>query len=212
MAYYARKIDYAAATSTYVALMEISKKRNGKPIKFVVYRYNHRTDNKFESIEFKPEEKEVAVKSFPYGKHGFGGYINNSKDFWEKTTDYLHKAVFANFWNKDKKYDWVKVGRPALWNKRRKKKRLKFGELSHILLKYQGIMKNTEKDLADFKKCLLYEYGYGYPDDINEKEKEEIKRLTEIITEEKIKIMAIKSEMRFVREKNYQLWIKSTIL
>ncbi|MDD3498723.1 MAG: hypothetical protein PHH24_04465 [Candidatus Moranbacteria bacterium] len=146
MALYAKKIDYVAYDgeegSQFAALIKLSKKKGGEPISFVLYRYD--------TISRKPEmierslEKE-ARKIFPYGRED--PFIWEEND-WLPTTRWLYPVAVGGGYGIYQKETWVKVGRPC--PKRRRKKSLKFGELSCI---YSMLSKKKE-DLS-LEICML---------------------------------------------------------
>lgn len=61
MANFARKIKYAASMCSFVALLEIARKKGGKAIKFILYRYS--IDRKPQMIEC--DSLKEALKLFP---------------------------------------------------------------------------------------------------------------------------------------------------
>lgn len=163
---FAKKIGYCANETSYVALLEISKKKGGAPIKFVLYRYI--MGGIFESIEFAGNEREVARKAFPFGPVIYkpieeemeglqwlmreGRLLRTRINPWEATTDWLEDIAMGGAYNQYPKGIWVKVGKPNTWRQRRarrkKRSHLRFGELGHILMKRKFEMKQIEDGLT----------------------------------------------------------------
>lgn len=133
MAYFARAVHYAGTNNEgywrgYWAIVEIARHKGEEPFRFLVYRYMESEEGGFfSSIEVK--DRAGAERIFP----GAIGYE------WQATTKWLHRAVCAK-----KEYSlkgkwcqegvWVRVGAPARFKNRRKKRPLRVGELGHLLL------------------------------------------------------------------------------
>lgn len=118
---FAKKIRYGACDgdegSCFVALLELAKRKGGKPIKFILYRYAT-WKKKPEIIEvFSREESE---KLFPYGRD----------DLWKRSSRWLFNVSVGGGYQIIPKNVWIKIGRARPRKKRRSL--LKFGELSHI--------------------------------------------------------------------------------
>lgn len=156
MALFARNSDFFAddEVGAYVAFIAIAKKKGGRPIKFVLYRFlSVGPKGMFESTEFSSHQEEEAKEAFPFGpilyrpieeeSDGMRDLIENQKfprtriNPWKKTTDWLSDVAVGG--SRYPKGTWVKLRkRPYTWRKdgprKKKKLRLKFGSLEHRLL------------------------------------------------------------------------------
>lgn len=182
MAYFAKKIKYAASMTEFTALIAIASKKRRIPIKFILYKY-YGISGKAEMIEFKTDKKEDAIKIFPYGPGGFWGDPENRK-LWQKTTGWLYEVGVGGSYEIHAEEDWVKVGRPNRCKSRRKKFQPKFGELGHILLIAEARLEAQKEELS-----------YVLDDEI-----EKVKRLKNDISDSESYISAIKAEMKFKRK------------
>lgn len=219
MSYFARKIDYCAGQCSFVALLEISRAKGEKPFKFILFRYDNgygKGDERCEMIEFKDDEKEKALKAFPYGPFVFTQWDELSKEekevcedmdpslwrrrknLWVKTTEWLYEVAVGGGLEIHKDGEWVKVGRPNLWKNRRKKKKLKFGELGHLF----SVEKKYLSSLKETYNSLLAGKTDEETDEVEEKEDFNI--LNEEIETVEDYILCLKAEMRFKKEKS--LW------
>lgn len=198
MALYARKVDYAACDgdggSVFVALIKLSKKKGGPPAGFVLYRYN--TNSK------RPQMIECfsmrdAKQRFPYGIKG--GFFSNKEGPWKSTTFWLYEVSVGGGYKVCSDGVWVKVGRPR--PVRKKSKRPKFGELSHIYRALRDKIDVLNMEISSLKSELRFYEN----EDLNEKEKKKsISLTTEISKKEdevgtlEIEKDGIESEMKFV--------------
>lgn len=203
MSFYAREIEFCASdeSGAYVALIAIAKKKGGKPIKFVLYRFlSIGPKGMFESIEFSGSQEKEATKAFPYGPvvyrpikeelEGLQGLMEEGKlprtrvSQWKMTTDWLSNVAVGG--SRYPRGTWVTLRkRPYTWRKsgprKERKLRLKFGELRHILLKLKMDKKEAELDLS----VLGYEES---PDELDKIGKE---------------IDCLIAEMKYVRDKKF---------
>jgi len=159
---FARKVRYAAhdgdgGASRYIALIELVKRKGGRPIEFVLYRrilnyYSQPVDLAEMICRLSASTAEEAIRCFWLPDKGTGKeFPGHRSDRWKKTTSWLD-LVAAGGWYERFGYtndhkgirlgNWVKVGnRPVPWAKRRKgrkKKPLEVGNLAHLLLKHQA--------------------------------------------------------------------------
>lgn len=215
MSYFAKKIRYVANLYAFVALVEIAKKKGGRPIKSVLYKYGFNSfcsGKIFEMIDFGANES-AARKSFPFGPVIFEEltelekqnpdihWSRRKKYLWEKTTDWLYDVAVGGGYQIHQDGDWVRVGRPRRWKDRRKNKNkvLKFGELAHIYMMHEKILENLQMG--------LYEIGSGIDESssgpISEKGvfEEEKDVIDDMISQVRNKLKGLKEEMKFVRRK-----------
>ena len=151
MAYFARKLRYAAhdgdANSGFVALIELARKKGGRPIGFVLYRlfipYNFPA-SRIEMIRLTAKTAEDAVKRFWPGEDTGEEYPGFKSRRWEKTTRWLYPVVVA--YERFSPGTWVRVGTSRSWRRRRKKKSLQFGNISHILIVHQARLCGLEQE------------------------------------------------------------------
>lgn len=159
MAYFARKLRYGACdgdsgASFYFALVELARKKGGRSIGFVLYRrIMFCVKNRTDMIRLSANTAEEAVRRFwPSNTKGIGSeFPGHRSEQWEKTTLWLDSVVDGGAHERFGPGWWVKVGTPA---KRRKKKKkpLQVGNISHILVKHQARLNN----LLDERSCLRY--------------------------------------------------------
>lgn len=158
MAYFARKLQYGAhdgdAGAHYFALLELARRKGGRPIGFVLYRRimqdNFPAENLAEMIRLSADTAEEAVKRFwPSDAEGMGNeFPGHRSNRWKKTTLWLSLVAagggYERFGYKNDREgirpgNWARVGTPAPWAKRRKRKKpLQIGNLGHILLAHQA--------------------------------------------------------------------------
>lgn len=160
MSYFVRKLRYGAhdgeAGAHYIALLELAKRKGGTPIEFVLYRrviqFNYPAEHRTEMIRLKADTAEEAIKRFWLSEgEGTGKeFPGHSSVLWEKTTLWLDLVAtgggyerfgYENINGNVHPGIWVKVGTPAPWSKRRKKKPLQFGNMGHILLARQSLLR-----------------------------------------------------------------------
>ena len=219
MAYFARRLRYGAedgeAGAHFIALLEMVKRKSGRPVMFVLYRhimqYHYPEENRSEIIRLSAKTAEEAIKRFwPSGVEGTGkefpGYRSKR---WEKTTLWLYRVAVGGGYERFASGTWVKVGRPAPWSKRRRKQLLQFGNISHILLKHQRLLGELEEEKSELTSkpavsqvtieeeleddaFVPEEYGKEYVEVFREIQRveEEIERTVDILE-------ATKREMRY---------------
>lgn len=204
MALYAKKISYAASDESgeFVALIMLSNKKGGSPSGFILYSYN-RNSKRPRMIEC-PSSEEEAKKLFPYGTKD--GFFSDKKAPWKITTFWLYEVSVGGGYRVCSNETWVKVGRPR--PVRKKLKRPKFGELSHIYRALRDKISSLELE----KMFLLNEISFcdHEEDKLSETEKVKFSRLTveiEKIKEEiellEIEKSGIRKEMEFVRDRHF---------
>lgn len=212
MAYFARKIDYVANAYSFVALVEIARKRGGEPIKLVLYRYGFRSFSRgqiFEMIEFAPDKGEEAKKSFPYGpivyddsmivnEFGDQAYFDRKevKNLWRKTTDWLYEVAAGGAYQIYPKGTWVKIGRERRWKDRRKRriKVLRFGELGHIYM-------INEKELERLESMVSEISGDELTEEMSEDMCDKMQEIENQIRQIEDKLTGLREEMKYVRKK-----------
>lgn len=155
---FAKKIKYGAddEVGTYVALVAIAKKKGGKPIKFVLYRFlSIGPKGMFESVEFSGSQEKEAVGAFPSGPIIYrpieeefewnrdlidqGVILRGRINPWKKTTNWLSNVAAGGAFRAYPDGAWVKTRkRPYTWRKNgpreKRRLRLRFGSLEHRLL------------------------------------------------------------------------------
>lgn len=211
MAYFARKIRYAANTCCFVALIEIAKKKGGRPIKFVLYRYGFHSFSRgqiFEMIKFDCSQEDDARENFPYGpvvyedpimefekNLDFPKYMRR-KNIWLKTTDWLYDVAVGGGYQLHPDGSWVKVGRPWRWKDRQKKKRkvLRFGELGHIYKVYEYILENLREERCGLDVSVYDDFGNV----IEEYQSKELEEINEEISRIEEKLNGLKEEMKYI--------------
>ncbi|TSC96455.1 MAG: hypothetical protein Athens071426_488 [Parcubacteria group bacterium Athens0714_26] len=204
MSYFARRIDYAGAEMGFVALIEIAKRKIGKPFKYVVYRGSPvdsvvNSGFFFEMFDCGDITKKEARKFFPYG-HGF---FDNQRG-WVKTTDWLYKIGVGGGYEIHTEGTWVKIRRPYFRKRKKKKLILKFGDINHILLV-------AEKELGFLRRELDKQpifFSFFSSDDIDEShfsnaESElaaDVGELENAIYQQWCKVEGLKGELDFKRQ------------
>lgn len=228
MAYFARKLRYGAhdgeAGASYFALLELAKKKGGRPVYFVLYRrvmqFNYPEENQTEMIRIKAKTAEEAVNRFwPSDTEGTGKEFPGLRSKrWKKTTLWLDcvaaGGAYEGFeYNHDHRGirpgRWARVGTPSPWIKRRKKRKsLQFGNIGHILLAKQAQLRGLEDEESNLNSDLsCLETGYDEENDCNyvpeENEVqyahilEEIEKVREEIDFARMAVEVTKAEMRF---------------
>lgn len=237
MARFARKLQYGAHDGDgygfFFALIELAKKKGGRPTGFVLYRrivgYNFISDqlrNQAEMIRLDAGTAEEAVRRFwPSDTKGMGSeFPGHKSNRWERTTLWLDSVAAGGAYERfGYKYDhegirpgrWAKVGMPALRaerRKRRKKKPLQIGNLAHILLKYKARLpelsierSSVQLELDSIMSCDEYGHIYVAEDD-NEKHALLLETIAEI--DERIAFVIAdidrtKNEMRYIVRKMF---------
>lgn len=152
---FAKKLKYVGSEDGFAALIEIARKKGGKPLKYILYRYNG--GNSREMIEFKPEEKKLAEKSFPFGpiiydeellKNGLPKHMCRINP-WKRTTHWLFDVAVGGGYEVHPHGTWAKVGLPAPRKTSRKGKSLRFGNLGQILAIKKELLKKLEQEEID---------------------------------------------------------------
>lgn len=147
---FARKLRYGAhdgeAGAHFAALLEIARRKGGKPVGFVLYRYIRQyfcpEENRSEMIHIEAQTAEEAVKRFwPPPTKG-----------WEKTTLWLYAVSVGGGYEIFPGGTWVKIGRPAFRAKRRRKKPLRFGNVSHIHHIHAERLCNLQRELQKLSR------------------------------------------------------------
>ena len=226
MAYFARKLRYGAhdgeAGANYIALIELAKKKGGTPVGLLLYQriiqYNFPVENRTEMIRLPVKTAEEAVKRFwSSDKEGEGKeFPGFHSKLWQKTTLWLDLvAVGGGYERFGYRYDskgihigdWMRVGTPAPWSKRRgRKKPLQFGHLAHIILVDQARIRSIEEEIDEMKYQLNELESYddegdcNYVPDYNQAEYEAIEDGVAVfygeISSIKAKIEAMRGKMR----------------
>lgn len=142
MAYFARKIRYAASPTSFIAFIVIAKKKGGEPIKYIVYRA-HFNDPKAPSGVYEMAEFNSLEDMKRYMP--FGGLIEK----WKKTTDWLYKVGTGGCFQEHRKGTWVKICSPYFRKRKKKKFVPKFGNLRHMLLIARKERELIEKELSE---------------------------------------------------------------
>lgn len=220
MAYFARKLQYGAhdgdAGAHYFALLELARKKGGRPVGFVLYRrIMYPAENRAEMIRLSAETADEAVRRFwPSDERGVGKeFPGHRSDKWEKTTLWLDSVATKCFGYKNdcegvRPGSWARVGTPAPWRaaRRKRKKPLQIGNLGHILLAHQARLRPlAEKQSSLRQKLLTLETidedngSYVSEDDWDEyelvsAEMQEVKDEIDLIHED---IARINAEMRY---------------
>lgn len=99
MAYFARKISYAASETSFIAFIAIARKKGGRAIKYIAYRYC--IEGVHEIVEFD-RFKDIQVH-MPFG----GNLVK-----WQKTSDWLYGVGAGGFHEQHKEGLWVKIFSP----------------------------------------------------------------------------------------------------
>ena len=162
MAYFARKLRYGANDgengATFMAFIELAKKKGGKPFAFMLYlyrvRYSDPVEHSVTMIRFKAETAEEAIRRFWPWDEGTGKEFPGwESDRWEKTTLWLYPVAVGGSYERYEIGAWARVPTPNPWAKRHKKKPLQFGNLSHVYL----IQQKRLDALVEEKRELEYE-------------------------------------------------------
>lgn len=226
MTYFARKLRYGAhdgeSGANYIALLELAKKKGGSPVGFLLYQriiqYNVPAENRTEMIQLPVETAEEAIRRFWFSdEKGMGKeFPGFQSDRWEKTTLWLDLVAVGGGYerfgyrnNSDGIYpgDWVRVGMPAPWSRRRgRKKPLQFGHPAHIILVDRARIRSIEEDVDELKYQLNELESYdddsdrNYVPDYNQAEYEAVEYKIELLKGEiasiEAKIEALRGKMR----------------
>ena len=216
MGYFARKLRYQAhdgdVSATFIALIELTKKKGGKPIEFVLYyktiQYQSPSESFCKMIRFKAATTEEAIAKFWSSEQGgMARFPKLDSGEWEKTTDWLYSVAVGAL------KQFQKVGMPALWEKRRKKKPLQVGNISHMRLLKQWQLHEREEEIHTLSLKLASLETYDLLDrfyvsecnkgDYNHFLQQLDRVYAEILscTED---IAVIEAEMRYTRDKAYR--------
>ena len=221
MAYFARRLKYAACDgdggASFIALIELAKKKGGKAVSFFLYRYTlHYWDGKSEYDMIRLQEPTTAEEARCYflfsEKSKFPG---DRSPLWKKTGRWLYAVSVGGWHERFSPGTWVKVCFPSPWKKRHKKRPLQVGNPAHIILsrEYQLRLILEEKCSLERERNDLESYSYetddGFVDEADEgfipdENLMEHARITQEITavEEEIDgiyrdIRNLKDELRF---------------
>lgn len=130
MAYFARKLRYGAhdgdSGAQFMALVEITKKKGGKAVEFVLYQkiiqYFHPAENITRMIRLSATTAEEAVSRFWPWDEGTGKEFPGWKSSqWEKTTRWLYSVAVGGGYEQFPLGAWVKTTTPNPWTNRRRK-------------------------------------------------------------------------------------------
>ncbi len=239
MAYFARRIGYGANDgdngSSFLALIELAKKKGGTAIAFFLYRYVVYFDSKDREITMIPLEgpknQEEAKAYLPWAKNSkFPGW---KESYWQKTTGWLYAVGVGGGYGLFNEGTWVRVGMPSPWKNRRKKKPLEVGNNSHLLRISISLLASLKKQRDDIELqigdlevqededgVISAHYfsepnilgGYWYIEVENEKLffklKEQFEMLQQEVEELEMKVLNLTDELRFkfAKEKNVPYW------
>jgi len=140
MSYFARRLEYAACDgdggASFIALIELTKKKGGKAADFFLYRYTlHYGDGKDEFDMIRLREPKTTDEARVYWmfreKSKFPG---NRSPLWKKTSRWLYAVSVGGWYEQLSPGTWAKVCFPSPWRKRHKKRPLQVGNSAHILL------------------------------------------------------------------------------
>lgn len=190
---YARKLRYAArddgegSCATYIAFLELAHRRDGPPIGYALYRrimpykgYDPSLQ-KTTMIELAPiasrEEMVARYWLFPpkgQERNDFPGYRSL---LWRETTTWLDRVAAGGWYesggwgDEERPGQWMRVGSPASWKPRHKKKPLRFGFAAHIVLKLRAEMalltehvnrlRDLQQELLSWDPEIDAEYVHG---------------------------------------------------
>lgn len=183
MAYFARKLRYGAhdgeEESQYLALIELARRKGGKPVGFILYfrciRHGCSAEHQTKMIRFKAETAEEAITRFWPWDEGTGKEFPGwESSRWEWTTLWLNRIAAGGWFegfgyrNEDGKVrfgTWVKVGMPASWRSRRRKRPLQFGNLAHLILVLRARVRGFEDQKMRLDWSLSDLEAYDEKDD-----------------------------------------------
>lgn len=131
---FARKLQYGAhdgdSGASFMALIEFTKKKGGVPSGFVMYYriidYAWPVRNRTMMLRLNATTAHEAEEFWPWGYGTRGKFPGFGSPLWEKTTRWLDRVALGC------EGMWVRIGSPSPCGARRKKK-LQFGNISHIL-------------------------------------------------------------------------------
>lgn len=166
MTYFARKLRYGAhdgeVGAQFMALVEIAKKKGGRPVEFVLYQriiqFYHPSENLTRMIRFKAETPEGAVAAeeaisrfWPWDEGTGKEFPGFESDRWERTTLWLYRVAVGGSYERYRPGEWIRIGTPAPWRNRHKKKPLHFGNLGHKLVILRSRLSSLEKERSDLE-------------------------------------------------------------
>lgn len=229
MAYFAKRLEYGAhdgeAGASFMALVEIAKKKGGVPVMFVLYlriiQYNYPAENETKMLKLTARTAREAVERFwPWGEKRGTDFPGWKSEEWQKTTSWLYHVAVGGGYERFKQGTWVRVGMPAPWSKRRRRSHLQFGNLGQLLRAKELELENFTRasglsDLEDERSDIeeIYEVGYSCPfvEEWNVPRhmelSEQIERIQEEIQGIKDDILALKCEMRYKVRKMFPMSI-----
>jgi len=221
MTYFARRLEYAACDgdggASFIALVELAKKKGGKAVGFFLYRYTlHYGDGKSEFDMIRLQEPKTTDEARMYWmfreKSKFPGVRS---PLWKKTSKWLYAVSVGGWYKQFYPGTWVKVCFPSPWKKRRTKKALQVGNPAHILVSLEYQLRLILEEMCSLERernsLELYSYepdeGFVCESDegfVPDQNLTEHTRITQEITavEEEIDgiyrdIRNIKDELRF---------------
>lgn len=209
MALFAKKVEYWASMTSYVALLIVAKKKGGTPISHIVYAYN------------SPEAPFVMRSFFSHedAKKGaisqLAGYFSKSWDGFIVTSSWLHRVASGGGYQYFAEGTWVRVPVPKLKHRFRKRRSVQFGDYGFLYRQAKEELSLIKSDYNSTRveiDSMNYNIASGYEEDENELEALETTRDQ---LEEKMRISATKvnnllNEMRFVRSKKTGIPLKSS--
>jgi hypothetical protein len=166
MAYFARKLWYGACdgddSHVFAAFLELRRRKNGKPIAFVLFEHRVFTSECSGRASGTSENRmirfphcasaEEALKHLVPGQEGFPGW---NCEQWERTTLWAYEAGVGGSYQLHHPGRWVRIGVPPLWSKRRRRKKpLQFGLPAHIILVDQARIRGLEDDIDELADQL----------------------------------------------------------
>lgn len=158
MALYARKLRYGAhdgeSGAHFMALVEISHKKGGKPIEFVLYRhiiqYFCSSESRTEMVRLKAKTSIEAIRRFwPWDEKTGKEFPGHHSDKWQKTNLWLYTVAVGGGYERVPEGRWVKITcKPIPRSKRRhrKKRSLQFGSLHDIHRMRKACVENLQKE------------------------------------------------------------------
>lgn len=175
MTYFARKLEYGAhddeAGAQFMALLEIAKKKGGRPIEFVLYQrimqYYYPSENVTRMIRFTATTAEEAIKRFWPWNEGTGKEFPGwESDRWEKTTPWLYPVAVGGSYEGVRPGDWVRVGVPAPWRNRHRKSGGKSCDTACQLRQLEREMRHVREQLLGARSDIsVAEYNLRNFDD-----------------------------------------------
>ena len=219
MAYFARKLWYGAHdgddSHVFAALLELRRRKNGKPIGFMLFEHRVFTSeylgrepgtSEDRMIRFPQcSDAEEALDHYAPGRPGFPGW--DSED-WERTTGWAYRVGAGGSYEYHRPGTWVKTTTPNPWRNHRRKSRGKVCDTSYQLRGLERELAHAEKELkkaeSDIKlaqdNIRLYDCGsdeYELLDDAVARKQ----MLGPIVLELKAKVQLLTDEMRFAKAK-----------